>query len=692
MTMRYLLPAVPLLLIFSTSAEAQNRGNTRDELRANRARQVRFDAALHQRSSPVPEQLNNGDEQRFPTYFANYTKGLPHDAYGNVDRAAYQRLLFAVQTGNPLDFEAIPLAGERRLVNPLAGYSFNLVGPDPQGLAMRPAPNYTSAETAGEMDELYWMSLVRDLGFDQYASAPLISEATQRLSQLREYRGAKAGGVVTPDVVFRADIEGALKGPFLSQFLIKDIPYSSGPFVSSRDEAIGLQHLEQRHLVRFAGDDRVTQFPEWLEVQNGRLPTGVIDERSEYEEERRYIRNGRDLAEYVHTDYPHQSTLSAALLLARQGDFLEPDRYEPDPKSSPRALDELNPYRQYLKQEAFVTLGNSDAFSSAALVTNTASRAQWFQKWQVHRRLRPEEFAGHVENTLSGRYAYPISPELLDSPVLSYVFARNADLNALRGLPGGGTYLLSQAFPEGSPVHPAYGSGHSTYIGAGVTMIKAFYRDFPIRNPQVPTPDGLALVPYTDGPLMMFDELDKLTSNIGMGRLFAGVHWRSDHDHAVRLGELFALRTLQDLARLYREDFPGFAVRTLGGNTLTITPESPALPSVVTAVESFSLVNAATGKPVPGYAPLYNGAVIDLSTLAAKGIRSVALQATTYEPVVGSVRFVYDSLAATDDRLPYTLSGPLTPGTHVLRATPYSEAGGKGLGGVPLVIRFTVQD
>ncbi|AKJ02271.1 hypothetical protein ATI61_108341 [Archangium gephyra] len=87
---------------------------------------------------------------------------------------------------------------------------------------------------------------------------------------------------------------------------------------------------------------------------------------------------------------------------------------------------------------------------------------------------------------------YPVNDELLDSPVLQRMFVRNQVLN------GGteGTYLLAQAFPEGSPVHPAYGSGHSTYEGAGMTMLKAFFKtDLPVQNPVVPSADGCRWCP-----------------------------------------------------------------------------------------------------------------------------------------------------------------------------------------------------
>jgi hypothetical protein len=557
------------------------------------------------------------------------------------------------------------------------------------------------------------MSLVRDVPFIKYPNNTTVVQAANYLNRTREYRGARAStGLVTASTIFRADVSGALPGPFISQFLLKPIPYGGGPLFTTSDvnppparvEPTAHQVIEQRIFTRLSGDDRVTAFQEWLDIQNGVPPADPVDTLQDLDGTRYYIRNGRDLAEWVHFDYPLQASLNAALLLARQGDFLANGKYDSDPSSSPRAQDARNPYRTYRNQEPFVTFGNSDVQSLLALVTNTVLRGQWFQKWQVHRRLRPEEYGGRVHLTKTQVRTYPVPADLLASQVLQLVLERNAQRNAERGLSTAASYLLPQAFPEGSPLHPSYGSGHSTYIGAGVTIIKAFYADFPIINPQMPSDDGTALVPYNDGTLMMFDELDKLASNVGVARLFAGVHYRSDHDHAVRLGELFALRTLQDWARLYREReangtaFRGFEVRTFGGNTLVVTATGPKLPNHVSAVTSFALYDQNTLQPIAGYAPLYNGARIDLSDMAARGITRFNIRAFTYQPEVGSVRFVYDNQLYTEDIEPYFLAGDegqrniaLTVGTHVLRAIPYSDSDAKGVGGVPLTIRITVQ-
>lgn len=691
-------PLFLLALMLAPVAQAQVTGTAQ----ADRNQQVRIDAASFQRSQPLPIHTDNGDEALYPTRFASYSKGLPHNSLGEPDLTQYSQLLQALLTGNPADFEAIVLGGARQFVNPQAGFSLVLEGASPQAITLRPAPTFTSAETAGEMEELYWMSLLRDVRFNEYGTTATVSQAASRLSQLREYRGARASnGLVTPETLFRSDLPGANQGPFVSQFLIKQVPYGGGPQEAPFSEPTGHQLIDPRILTRPDGDDRVTQYNEWLNIQNGALPTPQTTSVSDYPQGRTFIRNGRQLAEFVRLDYPIQASLNAALLMARQGDFRPDGRYDVDPSSSPRANDPNNPYRSYAKQEPFVTFGNSEAQTVTALVTNTALRSQWFQKWAVHRRLRPEEYGGRVHNTLTGTKVYPIPSELLASPVLATVFTRNRARNNQRALGDQGSYLLSQAYPEGSPLHPAYASGHSTYIGAGVTVLKAFYADFPIINPQVPS---TATLPQSyGGTLMMFDELDKLASNVGVGRLFAGVHYRSDHDHAVRLGELMALRTLQDWSRLYNEPFQGFQVRTFGGNTLTMTPTSPALPNFVSAVNTFTLINAATEQPVPGFDPLYSNAVIDLSDLASQGVTQFNIRANTFQPTAGSVRFDYDSTAVVfNTGAPYSLGGEasptdynaltLTTGTHVLRATPYSEANGAGVGGVPLVIRFTVQN
>jgi hypothetical protein len=86
----------------------------------------------------------------------------------------------------------------------------------------------------------------------------------------------------------------------------------------------------------------------------------------------------------------------------------------------------------------------------------------------------------------------------LNATLLPAIFNHNAVNNRnLRRFPEGGTYLLPQAFAEGSPIHPSYGSGHSTVAGALGTILKAFFPgEHVILNPVVPTDDGTALTAW----------------------------------------------------------------------------------------------------------------------------------------------------------------------------------------------------
>ena len=138
-----------------------------------------------------------------------------------------------------------------------------------------------------------------------------------------------------------------------------------------------------------------------------------------------------------------------------------------------------------------------------------------------------------------------------------------------------GTWLLSQAFPEGSPAHPSYPTGHGTVGGACITVLKFFFDgNFVIPNPVVPTSDGLSLVPYTGsdaGQLTVNGELNKLGHNVTFGHgIHAGIHWRSDSDTSLMLGEAVALSFLKDRAKTYNEPFT-VQLTKFDGTTATIS-------------------------------------------------------------------------------------------------------------------------
>jgi len=221
-----------------------------------------------------------------------------------------------------------------------------------------------------------------------------------------------------------------------------------------------------------------------------------------------------------------------------------------------------NPYLTSKNQEGFGTFGPPGIATAVAEIATRALKAVWYQKWFVHRRLRPEAYGGLVHNTLTGSAAYPLHGDVLHSQAAQAVKSQY------------GSHLLPMAFPEGSPLHPSYGAGHATVAGASVTILKALFdENFVIPNPVVASADGQSLIPYTGpdaGALTVGGELNKLASNVAVGRNFAGVHWRSDYAESVRLGEAVALSVLRDQRSTYREVFNGFTLTKFDGTTITV--------------------------------------------------------------------------------------------------------------------------
>jgi hypothetical protein len=279
-------------------------------------------------------------------------------------------------------------------------------------------------------------------------------------------------------------------------------------------------------------------YADWLSVQNGVVPT-----TEQIDPVRRFIYSGRAMSEVIHNDPLYQLPYNAAQTLL----------------GLRIPLSSTNPYRRPRSTQGFNTFGGPFIFSLIAAACNKSLTAVWFNKWYVHRRLRPEEFGGHVHNMMIGAANYPIHPQVLNSEALARIFSKF------------GTYLLPQVFPEGCPVHPAYGAGHAAFGYAGVTILKALFDETAIiPNPVMPNDDGTALVPYVGPPLTVGGELNKLGSNIAIVRNTAGVHWRTDADS--RVGEIVAIEILREIKEsgALAEDFPGFSFTKFDGTRITI--------------------------------------------------------------------------------------------------------------------------
>ena len=505
------------------------------ESRARSALELRQRAAVLQRKRPLVLSTANGDEAALPNWIACFTKGLPQNRFGEVAPAAYRSLLAAMGSGKRADFERIPLGAGRKLVNPQAAFAFHLEGGDPHSFGIPPAPSITSREAAMETSELYWQALCRDVPFSEYETSPLIRRAADHLR-------------ITPRAVFRGLTLGDLEGPYVSQFLLKPIPYGSG-------------HIEQRYGVPLPGADYMTSVSEWTQIQSGMPPWLEVS----YDGSQRFVRTGRDLAKCVHYDFPYQVYLNAALILLNTG---------PDTILNANPFKCLNnPYgNSHLPvvnshpDEGFVTFGQAEITDWLARVTTAALKAAWCQKWMVHRRVRPEALGGLVHYARTGERSYPVASALLESPAVEAIFART------------GTYLLPQAYPEGSPLHPSYPAAHATVSGACSAILKALFNEaMLLPGCVIPSADGLSLLPCKGYAPTVGAEVNKLASNIAMARNWAGLHYRSDDVAGLRLGEDVAISVLQDLVCTYTEEFKGFSFTRIDGTKVRVTPHAEVI-------------------------------------------------------------------------------------------------------------------
>lgn len=521
---------------------------------------------------------NNGDTKREFTVgtetlvgIGSFHKTLPHNDYGEVCPEAFEKLVQATE-GNA-SFTDVPKGAENSapFVNPRAGLAADQLTRHPASYEMPPAPTVLSTSTATEMVEIYWMALLRDVPFDKFDSDPRVKDAADEIAKRFKTAvidtadsghlkkgidvpgSASALAKITARNVFRVGLPGEEEGPLVSQFFLRDIGF-------------GTQTIDQKQLPYLAECDFLTQFKDWRDAQDlGRDADGLAYPQANqlsdanYEKCPRHISTMRDLARFVHKDALHQAYFNGALLLLSG----EAEWTPGNPYGTNRPL--------AAREAAFGTLGGPHILALVSEVATRALKIVWNQKWQVNLRLRPEAYGGLVHLQNAGhkgvKRPYGLPDWLKNTDAAKGIHTRNK-----------GTYLLPMAFTSGSPVHPAYGAGHATVAGACVTVLKAWFKTYEcVNGKDVPIPlvrllektkpygKGQPLTAYNPGvnaqmegtltPLSKADagkltiegELNKLASNVAMGRTMGGVHWRSDNTRSLMLGEAIAAGILADI-------------------------------------------------------------------------------------------------------------------------------------------------
>ena len=578
--------------------------------RTTEAKNRRIKAASVAAARPQATQENNGEEALagFP---GNFKKGLEHGEDGFlVDDRDYQAYRCAVLTGLPQNFDAVTTAslpegvGRRKWESPAAGFVFDLQGADAQSVTMPPAPQLDSEELTAEMAEVYAMAALRDVPFSKFPDSapqwidklnklPWFGEAYEKRRD-REYRvraifGKKGGRFlgrgrrkVTLDNFFRGVTTGDEEGTYISQFLLIGNP-SRGADANTADPkqewdetagkiVYGANAIEQRVRVATCGVDFMTDMESWRMVQNGanfsqdyRFDYNRADYTSQGQGDPnqpnfpayRFILTPRDLATYVHFDQLYQPYLNACLImLGRKVPF--------DPGFS-KLTNGIN-------RQGFAQFGGPHVLSLVTEVAVRALKAVRFQKFNLHNRTRPEAIGGLFEQLRCNN-----SDARLEPLRHSWETLRDG------GFFPQGNHFLPMAFPEGSPMHPSYGAGHGIVAGACVTMLKAFFNhEAELVAPGCayeadPATEGRTLRLVKNSPALKVEgELNKLASNISIGRNIAGVHYFSDYLESIRLGELIAISILEEQALMYnRLQFPfKMTVPLYDGGWVTIGTKS----------------------------------------------------------------------------------------------------------------------
>ena len=565
--------------------------------------------------------------------------------------------------------------------SPRAGHVYELEGPDSGAVGMAPAPRVGSSELAAEMAEVYALALLRDVPFTTiceggsdrlcpwkkkpskarpsakqivdllnsmpfYSGTDVISSTPHmvddsglnRFERNRRFgRTQSLDGALTPATAFRGSTKGAMVGPYISQFMLigaKSLACAGGGTASypGLDAAFDLQDgyipygsliIDQRTLSHKNCLDYMTDWCPWLDVQNGANVKGA----DVFEGQRRFITTPRDLATYVHFDALYEAYLNAGLIMLAMGVPASKGFPEPSPSGH---------------RDAFATYGGPHILSLVTEVATRCLKAVRRQKFNYHRRARPEAMGGRftlvclgLESKLGcSAGAFEASwneiPQQIKDAIKHHNKEQNCDdMRAMRRLHCGHdpkdphndpekypespdhnclpedvsetafdncNALLPMAFPEGSPMHPAYGAGHATVAGGCVTMLKAFFEMFEDcdsgkeRELCDKNGDPIVYVPNADGSTLAKDkkfkgkltiqgELDKLAANISIGRNMAGVHYYSDYYDSLRMGERVAVGILLEQAPTYG-DYMETTFKSFDGDFITISGEGGSCPSL----------------------------------------------------------------------------------------------------------------
>lgn len=523
-----------------------------------------------------PPNLNCDLLYRHANYNGSFHKGLQHNLVDGrlVDPKIYEKMIYCINHNDQKSLAKIPLAlnSTLKFVNPLASNATILIGAQQDELLIDVPPALDSKEAAAEMVELYCQVLARDVPFIEYPTnmeiLPNILQIMNEQEILKNLPYYSPHGSITRKTLFQGPISNTHVGPHISQFLLLNIPKGNTiieqKYIQPLPKSMALGRIEWGINAR-----------ETIDIQNGNL--NLLPPTNNENYKLGYIYSGRSLAEFVHNDPPFQMYLDASEILNGLG-----------------AKKNIG-FPAYPNHMPFITNGGLPYIATTlGLVCGEALKHSWYWKWSLSRKLRLDVFGLWIDNVkndrVSNKFNFNISDTVLSNRIMDDIKLYNSTYG------DNSSYTLSLTYREGSPLHPSYPSGHAVISGACCTALKIFYdtshlwSSLPgvkntvlspnIANPVISSADGKSLQSYLepDANQMTIDgEINKLASNAGFGRNWAGVHYRSDIVQGLNLGEQVAIHVMEDVLNCCVENnldgtVPKITFRKFDGSLTTIQP------------------------------------------------------------------------------------------------------------------------
>lgn len=488
-------------------------------------------------------------------YLWVFAKTLEHDPTTMLPkRSQCDRLLdyFAEPTFDKLATLPKSTVAERKLEDPTGGLGFEPIGEHQTLIAAPHHIQINSPEGVMEMTEVYCMAIMRDTLISSLNAATdpttittaprdgngvtpgsaVHESADAILSILNTYTSstlAKPNWPVDPKtgttnlaLIFRGHGKGEDIGQYVSQLLILDIPFGSGVF-------------EQKYAPEWDSVASVTKAG-YVAIQNGVKPVptkAAIPARR--------IQSLRDIGSVVHADPAYGLYFNAGLIAAKAG---------------------LDALKRPGAGSNFMDTGDPDYLTCIGAVTRAALRAAWLTKWQNSLKIRPETAAARLswyETATDKPPELATWAEMFSEDLKTRIKAWTASQGADEG-----STFLPLLYDEGSPTHPSFPAGHATVAGACVTIMKAFLHTHgpaPAYAPvkwtakfgpvQMVSDDTGDLVDTVDSGETIVGELNKLASNVSLGRNLAGVHYRCDGYCGIVMGEEVAISYLKAMTYSY---------------------------------------------------------------------------------------------------------------------------------------------